>query len=67
MSQTVEFKFAMGTMVKHVDYEIKGSVIGLWVDRDTIHWAHVERVKGDGELTTDWFRTRSLTEMANDG
>ena len=63
MSQTVEFKFAIGMMVAHVDYEIKGSVIGLWMDRDAIRWVQVERVKADGELTTDWLRESVLIEM----
>jgi hypothetical protein len=61
MSQTVEFKFAMGLLVKHVDHKIEGSVIGLWLDRDGIRWIQVERVKShDGELATDWFRERLL-------
>ncbi len=64
--QTAEFKFEIGLMVEHVDYEIKGSVIGLWVDRDTIRWVLVERVKADGELTEDWFREQVLTEIASD-
>lgn len=66
MSQTVEFKIAIGMMVTHVDHEIKGSVIGLWMDRDAIRWVEIERVKADGELTTDWFREQHLTEVASD-
>jgi hypothetical protein len=59
MKTKVEFHISIGDEVA-LDSG-NGRVDALKVDRDGLHWAHVERVVANGAVTSRWLRVCELT------